>query len=146
MHPINDKCLHTVDQKGRLQLSRHIRDRFKLKKGDRLVLLPSSESPYYLEIRNTAQWKEYEAKVLEQAPGEVKRNFIRFVELFKETVLADGQGRISIPRRLREMCKLDGEVAVLNIPFCVEVWNKDTISHSQQTFSQAFKEINDQLQ
>ena len=146
MSEFNDKCLQTIDSKGRLQLAKQVRERFRLKKGDLLYLLPSSESPPYLEVRTKAQWAEYQGRFLEQAPGELKRHFIRFVELYKETVVADAQGRISIPKRLRETCKLDGEIIVLNIPFCVEVWNKDYIDQKQSDFAKAFKDINNLLQ
>lgn len=146
MDQFNERCLQTIDPKGRLQLAKHVRERFRLKKGDVLYLLPSSEAPSYLEIRTESQWKEYQERFLEQAPGELKRDFIRFVELHKETVVADAQGRISIPKRLREACKLDGEVVVLNIPFCVEVWNRDHVGAKQSDFANAFKDINNSLQ
>ena len=49
-----EKHLHGIDPKGRLQLSRQVRDQLKLKKGDRLHLLPNIEEPPYLEVRTAA--------------------------------------------------------------------------------------------
>src|SRR5678810_1127311 len=62
-----EKHLHGIDPKGRLQLSRQIRDQLKLKKGERLHLLPNIEEPPYLEVRTAAQWEDYEQRFLAQA-------------------------------------------------------------------------------
>ena len=145
MSQFNEKYLHVLDAKGRLQLSRDIRARFKLKKGDTLHLLPNLDNPPFLEIRTSAQWTDYEARFMNQAPGNLKRDFVRFVELSKETVVADAQGRISIPRRLRELCALHEEVAVINMNSVVEVWNKDYVAQKYTDLVKAFKDINNSL-
>lgn len=140
-----EKHLHSIDPKGRLQLSRLVREQFKLKKGDRLHLLPNIEDPPYLEIRTSAQWEEYEHRFLNQAPGDIKRDFVRFVQLHRETVVADGQGRISMPRGLRERCQLDNTVVVINMSACVEVWNPTHIERRYAEMAKAFKHINNSL-
>lgn len=145
MSQFNEKYLHALDAKGRLQLSRDIRSRFKLKKGDTLHLLPNLDNPPFLEIRTSQQWKDYEQRFMSQAPSNLKRDFVRFVELSKETVVADAQGRISIPRRLRELCALSDEVAVVNLNTVVEVWNKDYVAQKYTDLVKAFKDINNTL-
>lgn len=145
MSRFNDKYLHSMDAKGRLQLSRDIRARFKLKKGDKLHLLPNLDNPPFLEIRTNRQWDEYQERFMTQASGALKRDFVRFVELSKETVVADAQGRISIPKRLRELCKLDGEVAVINLNSFVEVWNKDYVGQKYTDLVKAFNDFNNSL-
>jgi MraZ protein len=137
-----EKHLHAIDPKGRLQLSRHVREHFKLKKGDRLHLLPNIEEPPYLEIRTAVQWDEYEARFLNQAPGDVKRDFVRFVQLHRETVIADAQGRIILPRSIRDRCHLDASVVVINMNACVEVWNPKHIERRYAEMAKAFKNIN----
>lgn len=145
MSQFNDKYLHSIDAKGRLQLSRPIRGQFRLKKGDQLHLLPNLDNPPFLEIRTEKQWQEYQALFMSQAPGELKRDFVRFVELSKETVAADAQGRIIIPKRLRELCGLEDEVAVINMNTCVEVWNKENVKRKYADLVRAFKDINNSL-
>jgi len=145
MKQLNEKHLHGIDQKGRLQLSRDLRRALKLKKGDALHLLPAAGGQPHLEIRTSAQWKDYTERFLGQAPGGRKRDFMRFVELTMETVTADAQGRLSIPRRLRELCGLDGQVAVINMTFCVEVWNIDFVGAKWNEFARAFEDFNDSL-
>ena len=145
MEHFNSKYLQTVDVKGRLQLSRDIRGEFKLKKGDTLYLLPSTGPQPHLELRTSAQWNSFKEAFLGQTPSGSKRDFMRFVELSKEMVAADAQGRIGIPKRLRDLCSLDGQVMVVNMTFCVEVWNPPFITSRYQDFAQAFKDFNDSL-
>ncbi len=137
-----EKHLHAIDPKGRLQLSRAVREHFKLKKGDRLHLLPNIEDPPFLEIRTSAQWEEYEHRFHSQAPGDLKREFVRFVELHRETVIADAQGRLIVPKGLRERCQLDSAVIVINMKACVEVWNPRHIEQRYAEMAKAFKNIN----
>jgi MraZ protein len=137
-----EKHLHGIDPKGRLQLSRQVRDQLKLKKGDRLHLLPNIEEPPYLEVRTAAQWEDYEERFLAQAPGDVKRDFVRFVELHRETVIADSQGRIILPKSLRDQCALGASVVVINVSKCIEVWNPKHIERRYAEMANAFKNIN----
>jgi DNA-binding transcriptional regulator/RsmH inhibitor MraZ len=123
-----EKHLHGIDPKGRLQLSRQVRDQLKLKKGERLHLLPNIEEPPYLEVRTSAQWEEYEQRFLAQAPGDVKRDFVRFVQL--------------LPKSLRDQCSLGASVVVINVSKCIEVWNPKHIERRYAEMASAFKTIN----
>ena len=137
-----EKHLHAIDPKGRLQLSRQVREQFKLKKGDKLHFLPNIGEPPYLELRTSVQWEEYERRFLAQAPGDVKRDFVRFIQLHRETVIADAQGRIGLPRGLRERCQLDSSVIVINMNSCVEIWNPTFIERRYAEMAKAFQHVN----
>lgn len=145
MEHFNSKYLQTIDAKGRLQLSRDIRGEFQLRKGDMLYLLPSTGPQPHLEIRTAKQWLAYKEAFLGQTPSGSKRDFMRFVELSKEKVRTDSQGRIGIPKRLRELCAIDGQVIVVNMTFCIEIWNPPFIASRYQDFAQAFRDFNDSL-
>ncbi len=137
-----EKHVHGIDPKGRLQLARPIRELLKLKKGDRLHLLPNIEEPPFLEVRTAAQWDEYERRFLSQAPGDVKRDFVRFVQLHRETVVTDAQGRLILPKSLRERCQLESTVVVIHMSSCVEVWSPKHIERRYAEMAKAFKHIN----
>ncbi len=145
MDRFNDRYLQSVDARGRLQLSRDIRSEFKLKKGDLLYLLPATGERPHLEIRTRAQWEDFQARLREKAPGHLKTDFLRFVNLSKESVRADAQGRIGLPKRIRELCRLDGHVVVINMGFRVEVWNPEFVRDKYADFARAFQELNDSL-
>jgi len=137
-----ERHVHGIDPKGRLQLARPVREQIKLKKGDRLHLFPIFDEPPFLEIRTTVQWDEYERRFLSQAPGDLKRDFVRFVQLHRETVVADAQGRLILPKSVRERCQLEATVVVINMASCVEVWSPTHIERRYAEMAKAFKNIN----
>ncbi len=145
MDRFNDKYLHSIDQRGRLQLSRDIRAGFRVRKGDVIHLLPNPNNPPFLEARTKAQWETYQEALMSQPSSEAKRDFFRFIRLMHEQVTADGQGRIVVPQRLREFCGFEREVGVINMGTYVEVWNKKAVEQKYNDMLRAFNQINDQL-
>ena len=145
MEHINPRYLQAIDAKGRLQLTREIRSEFRLKKGDKLYLLPSPGNQPHLQIRTAAQWKLFMDEFFQQAPSGAKRDYRRFVELSKETAVSDAQGRIGIPGRIRDTCTLDGKVLVINMGTCVEVWNPSSIHGKYDAFVRAVEKFNDSM-
>ena len=145
MNRFNDKYLHNIDGRGRLLLSGDVRTRLKMKKGDTLHILPNLGHPPYMEIRTASQWSQYRDKILAQASSEQKRNFLRFVKLMCEVVTMDGHGRVVLPQRIRDLCELSGQVAVINMDLYVEVWDKSNVDKKYPDMVKAFQEINDLL-
>ena len=145
MSRFNDKYLHTIDQKNRLQPSRDARAGFELGKGDSVHFLPNPNNPPFLEIRTKEQWEEYQNRIMEQPPSAKKRDVQRFIVLMHEKVKADNQGRFIIPQRLREFCGLSREVAVINMGTHLEVWDKDSVEQKYNDMLRAFNDVNDLL-
>ena len=50
-----------------------------------------------------------------------------------------------MPQRIREQCRLNGRVLVINMGYCVEVWNPEFVRDKFADFTRAFQEINDSL-
>jgi MraZ protein len=145
MNYFNDKYLHSIDQKGRLLLPRDIRDHFEIKKGDTLYLIPNSSEPPYLEIRTEAQWESYCESLMQQESNVKKKDFLRYARISQESVTMDGQGRLIIPQRLRDQCKLTKSVAVINMDRFIEVWDKSHVEARYHEMMKAFRELNDLL-
>jgi MraZ protein len=141
----NEKNLHAVDSKGRVLLPKDIRDHHKLKKGDILLCVPSVTNPAYLEIRTDAQWKRYRESLRSTEPGESKKDSFRLAELSKDTATMDGQGRVLLPTRIRDICKIGDTVYVVDMDEYIEVWAKENIEQKYQEMVRAFKERNDRL-
>jgi MraZ protein len=145
MTRFNDRYFLSIDQKGRLALTREIRDRFKVKRGDPIHLMPNPNTPPFLEIRTQKQWDEFQNRLMAQPPSNSKRDFLRFLKLMHETVTADAQGRIVIPQRLRDFCRFDSDIAIINMETYVEVWDKNSVEQKYSDMLKAFNDINDQL-
>lgn len=145
MNHFNEKSLHTIDPKGRLLLPKEVRDAFKIKKGDALYLIPNMADPPYLEIRTAKQWQEYLEGLRREVSGAQKKDTFRYAMMIKESALVDGQGRFMIPNRIRDACRLNGTVAVIDMGAYVEVWCKEHVERKYADMIRAFKEINDRM-
>ena len=145
MNYFDDRHLHSIDQRGRLQLPKDVRTGAKVKKGASLFLFVNRNEPVFLEIRTKAQWDETRRQLKELTSSSEKREFFRMMSLYTAEVTADGQGRIIIPQRIRERCGLDSEVVVVNMATYAEVWNKEAVEQKYSDMLRAFNDINDQL-
>ena len=145
MNYFDDRYLHSIDQRGRLQLPKDVRTGTKIKKGDSLFLFVNPNAPRSLEIRTKEQWESYQQQVEALPPSRNKREFYRLIRLSTVEATADGQGRIVVPQGIRDHCGFAGEVVVVNMSTYVEVWNKDAIKQKRNDMVRAFNEINDQL-
>lgn len=145
MNAFNDKYIYALDPKSRLLLPLEIRQQFKIRKGDRLYLIPNLSDPEYLEIRTESQWQSYQDDLSKQESNDRKKDFIRYAMMFQERVTVDGQGRFIVSQRIRDLCKLEDEVAVINMRSYAEVWNKAHVERKYADMVRAFKEISDRL-
>jgi DNA-binding transcriptional regulator/RsmH inhibitor MraZ len=140
---LNPDCLHNLDQKGRLLLRKSIRDTYRIKKGDKLYLVPDLSSPAHLEVRTESQWAEYRKSLRQDEASEKKKQAFRYLDLIKEAATVDGGGRFLIPQRMRDQCEFFDQVAVIDMDNHVEIWAKDNVAKRFDEMVKAFKEIND---
>lgn len=145
MNYFDDRHLHSIDQRGRLQLPRDVRTGEKIKKGDSLFLFVNRNEPPFLEVRTKTQWESWKRQVMELESSADKREIYRMIQLSTVEVTADGQGRIVVPQKARTDCGFDSEVVVVNMSTYVEVWSKNAIAQKTSDMLRAFNKINDQL-
>lgn len=141
----NERNLHSIDSKGRILLPKDVRDHHKLKKGDVLRCVAIATNPAYVEIRTEAQWKNFRVGLRGTEPGESKKDSFRFADLSKDTATLDGQGRLSIPQWIRDICGIKETVAVVDMDEYIEVWAKENLEQRYIQMVRAFKERNDRL-
>lgn len=111
---------HTLDDKGRIILPARFRERL----GSSLVLAPGQDRclavyPVTVFARKVEQMR--------RLPSEDTK-----VRAYKRTLLAwaeeatpDGQGRVTVPARLREYAGLDREVTIVGADEHLEVWDRE---------------------
>jgi MraZ protein len=141
----NEKNLHSIDSKGRILLPKEIRENLKIKKGDVLHFVPNLSGPLYIEIRTAGQWKSYRDGLRDLEAGEKKKDSYRYATMLQESATVDGQGRVLIPQRIRELCKVADSVAVIDMDEYVEVWAKENLEQKYSDMVKAFKELNDRM-
>ena len=113
-----------IDAKGRLKLPSIFRAPLEAKYGRELFL--TSVSGECVRVYPMPVWLEIEqklAKVPSTHPS--RQRFLDRVNYYGQLAELDGQGRVSIPLRLRDAAGMNGPVDVLGVVTYLEVWNHD---------------------
>jgi MraZ protein len=114
---------HTVDGKGRVSIPARYREILKGNQEGHLVL--TTFEGYLLAYPHSA-WVKAEQDLENSDPFDPKnRAHIRYLVSQAEECPIDRQGRILIPKGLREYAKLDGDVAIVGMISNFEIWNRE---------------------
>jgi MraZ protein len=113
-----------IDEKGRLKVPNAFRSLVETKYGRELFL--TSITGEYVRIYPMPVWLEIEEK-LAQVPSvhPARSRFLDRINYFGQPGELDVQGRVLIPVRLRESATMAGDVDVLGVYNCLDVWNHD---------------------
>lgn len=108
----------TIDAKGRILLSKKKRDRL----GDPFVIVLGMRG--CLEAYPNAVWlSKWQEITTYDSLNEGREQYTRLLLSFAEDDLrCDGQGRVVVPQRLREMAKLKDKVYVVGAGDRLEIW------------------------
>jgi MraZ protein len=125
---------YQLDPKGRVSLPARFREAF----ADGCWLTIGQDRCLYVFPR--AEWerrsKEVRSSPLSNADG---RAYSRFFFGSSEEAKLDGQGRVTIPQRLRENAGIQKEVVVLGVRDRMEIWDRETYDHYEQSFADAYR-------
>ncbi len=113
---------HTVDHKGRVAIPSSFR-KMLLPEDGVLVLTKGYDGE--IEVHPVSEWEEFEEKVLLSLSYSKRpaRRFLRRRAGFATEVEMDGQGRIILPRVLREYAEIEDEVIIIGVVNYFEIWN-----------------------
>ena len=113
-----------IDDKGRLKVPNAFRSLLESKYGRDLFL--TSLSGEYVRIYPMPVWLETEEKLGRMPSSHPARlRFLDRISYFGQAAELDAQGRVIIPVRLRESATMSGDVDVLGLYNCFDVWNHD---------------------
>jgi MraZ protein len=113
-----------IDDKGRLKVPNAFRSALESKYGRELFL--TSLTGEYVRIYPMPVWLEMEEKLGRMPSSHPARlRFLDRVSYFGQAGELDAQGRVIIPVRLRESATMAGDVDVLGLYNCLDVWNHD---------------------
>lgn len=113
-----------IDDKGRLKVPNTFRATLESKYGRELYL--TSLTGEYVRIYPMPVWLEMEEKLGRMPSSHPARlRFLDRVSYFGQAGELDTQGRVIIPLRLRESATMAGDVDVLGLYNCLDVWNHD---------------------
>ena len=113
-----------IDDKGRLKVPNAFRSLLESKYGRDLFL--TSLTGEYVRIYPMPVWLETEEKLGRMPSSHPARlRFLDRISYFGQAGELDAQGRGIIPARLRESATMSGDVDVLGLYNCLDVWNHD---------------------
>lgn len=111
---------YQMDPKGRISLPAKFREAFR----DGVHLTLGQEGCLY--AFPPEEWAKEKERVEERGlANPANRGYTRVFFGNAEHVDLDGQGRLVIPRRLREKAELGRDVAVIGVSDRLEIWSSD---------------------
>jgi MraZ protein len=136
--------VHSVDAKGRVAIPSSFRKKLNLGPGDKLVL--SRGLTQCIEAHTVAEWAVHVAGMLgglSLYDPKVRRLRTTVLSQANEVEL-DGQGRVLLPRNLREMSGVGNEAAIIGQRDFFEVWEpvryRSYLAESETTFDKDLAE------
>ena len=121
---------YQLDPKGRVSLPAKFREAF----GDGCWLTVGQDRCLYVFPR--AEWERRSAEVTASPLADaVARAYARFFFGSSEEGRMDGQGRITIPQRLREAVGIRKDVVVLGVLDRMEIWDRDEHGRYEETYA-----------
>ena len=125
---------YQLDPKGRLSLPARFREAF----GDGAWLTIGQDGCLFVFPR--AEWDrradEVAASPLSDADG---RAYARLFFGASDEVRIDGQGRLTIPGRLRDAAGIARDVVVLGVRERMEIWDRGTYERYEAAFAGAYQ-------
>ncbi len=112
--------LHNMDKKGRVIMPANFREKLQ----DKFVITRGLDNCLFLYP--PAEWEKLE-KELNSLPLTQKdaRKFVRFFLSGATECNLDSQGRISLPKNLRNYADLDREIVIAGIGSRIELWSRE---------------------
>lgn len=132
---------HNMDKKGRVIIPASFRDDL----GEEFVMTRGLDNCLFVYPKN--EWKDLEEK-LTSLPITKKssRTFIRFFFSGATKCSFDKQGRISIPKNLREYADLDKETVIIGLANRIELWANEKWDGYLAEAEDSYEEIAEQME
>lgn len=114
----------SVDEKGRFVLPPVFRGAFPLDEEQltrSVILLKSLD--HSLWLYRSQEWEEKLAATRQHLDDEQSRLFMHYVVAESAPSEVDKNGRLSIPKRLREYAEIDSEVVLIGLYDRIELWS-----------------------
>ncbi|MFH1752984.1 MAG: division/cell wall cluster transcriptional repressor MraZ [Candidatus Omnitrophota bacterium] len=135
---------HALDKKGRLILPAKVRETAKANYIEKFYITRGLDNCLFLFSED--EWKTQENKF--KSLSFTKREARRFNRLFFSgavEVVPDGQGRILIPKYLKDYAGIKRDVMVTGVSNRIEIWGRDTWDEFYRENRDSFEETAEKL-
>jgi MraZ protein len=135
---------HTIDKKGRLIIPSRFRDSFREYDVHKLYITRGLDKCLFVFTEN--EWKSQESK-FKSVPftRSESRKFNRIYFAGASEIECDKQGRILIPKYLKDYAGIKRDVMIIGVANRIEVWSKDAWSSYYGSAKESFEDIAEKL-
>jgi len=135
---------HSLDKKGRLILPSKIREVAKNNYVEKFFMTRGLEKCLFLFSEE--EWKNQEAKFKNVSfTKRESRNFNRLFFSGTTEVEVDAQGRILIPKYLKDYAAIKRDAIIIGVANRIEIWAKELWQEFYNNQQNSFEEIADKL-
>ncbi len=135
---------HTIDRKGRLIIPAKFREIFKENLVERLFVTRGLDKCLFLFSEEEWKLQEQKFKSVSFTKSEA-RKFNRLYFSGASEVMPDKQGRILIPRNLKEFAGIKKEVVIVGVSNRIEIWSKELWNGFYESSKESFEETAERL-
>jgi len=135
---------HSIDNKGRLIIPSKFREPFKEYGIEKLYITRGLDKCLFLFTEN--EWKAQESKF--RAISFTKSESRKFNRLYFSGAAQmefDKQGRVLVPKYLKEFAEIKRDVMIIGVSNRIEVWAKDVWRDYYAGSKDSFEEIAEKL-
>lgn len=135
---------HTIDNKGRLIIPSKFREAFKEYGVEKFYITRGLDKCLF--IFTETEWKSQEAKF--KSVSFTKKDVRKFNRLYfsgASEIERDKQGRILIPKYLKDYAGIKRDVMIIGVSNRIEVWSKEVWHDYYNTSKESFEEIAEKL-
>ena len=135
---------HVVDSKSRVMIPAKFREIFKERYVERFFITRGLDQCLF--VFTEEQWKTEEKKFRDMPFTKAEsRTFNRLFFSGASEVVCDKQGRILIPKYLKDYADIKRDVMVIGVSNRIEVWAKDAWLEYYNSSKESFEEIAEKL-
>lgn len=135
---------HSLDRKGRLILPSKFRQVFKENYIDRFYITRGLDRCLFIFTEEEWKLQEQKFKSLPFTKAEA-RKFNRLYFSGASEVIPDKQGRILIPRYLKQYADIEREVVIVGVSNRIEIWSQKNWKEFYEKTQGAFEDIAEKL-
>ena len=131
---------HSIDKKGRLIIPSKFRESFKEYDIEKFYITRGLDKCLFLFTENEWKTQESRFKSLPFTKSEA-RKFNRMYFSGASQIDCDGQGRILIPKYLKDFAGIKRDVVIIGVSSRMEIWSKDVWSAYYDGSKELYEEI-----
>lgn len=135
---------HTIDRKGRIIIPSKFRQTLKEQMVEKLYATRGLDRCLFLFTEEEWKLQESRFKSISFTKQEA-RQFNRLYFSGAVEVACDRQGRILIPKNLKEFAEIKRDLIIVGVSNRIEIWSKERWQEFSRTSQEAFEQVAEKL-